>query len=854
MKIDQHAGKIITFYSYKGGTGRTMALANIAWIFASNRKRVLVLDWDLEAPGLHCYFQPFLIDKDITSSEGIIDFVINFADEAIKPLENSESMPTDWYVQHANIKPYVLSLNFGEFPEGGKIDFVPAGRQGATYAARVTSFNWQNFYDRLGGGAFLEATKEKMRAEYDYILIDSRTGVSDTSGICTVQMPDILVVCFTLNNQSIKGASAIANSVHQQRKKSNVRIFPVPMRVDMAEKAKLEARREYARNKFAFFPDQSKIIHRDLDEYWGAVELLYVPYYAYEELLSVFGDRLGQINSLLASLERLASYLTDGEIRGLVPLPEEKRLEILNQYLMKGADKISVDEQNQIAENLFTQMTPDKQPNVRRLFTRLIRLARPEDGERDTYVSLPVKDLGPIRDVVHPFVNAKILIIKSDEKNKQEIVQISNKALIQQWKRLQEWINEDREFLLWRQRLKDYISDWEDRKRNTSALLTGASLIIAKSWYYKRSEDLNEREKLYIASSLSRRKIVTAVGLTSIVVVIVAVVGGWLAYERWYQAELASTYDFTLRAADTLAKSGEFTTALSYYIKAIELDPANPEAYIKRGILYHQQDLYDKAIADYSQAIKLRFDYAVAYFNRGISYLQKRDIIRAMTDFDRAIALDSNDPNAYFERGSARYKAGDLDFAITDYTEAIKLRNDYSEAFFNRGLVYLEKGDKKNAAADFKAILSLKADPQMIEAVQARLKQLESRLTPKSQHVVPKVYMHYNNQEDIPVLKVIEKMIAASKQFAVQNTELVSEGADGDVRYFYKEDERYAVQIKSIIESALTKEEIKVDLKLFYRDHAKFPGAQRGRIEVWIPPLSRDLPVLSPNQEPSKGK
>ena len=42
------AGQVITFYSYKGGTGRSMALANVAWILASNGKRVLVIDWDFE--------------------------------------------------------------------------------------------------------------------------------------------------------------------------------------------------------------------------------------------------------------------------------------------------------------------------------------------------------------------------------------------------------------------------------------------------------------------------------------------------------------------------------------------------------------------------------------------------------------------------------------------------------------------------------------------------------------------------------------------------------------------------------------------------------------------------------------
>ena len=53
-------GQILTFYSYKGGTGRTMALANVAWILASNGNRVLSVDWDLESPGLHKFFHPFL--------------------------------------------------------------------------------------------------------------------------------------------------------------------------------------------------------------------------------------------------------------------------------------------------------------------------------------------------------------------------------------------------------------------------------------------------------------------------------------------------------------------------------------------------------------------------------------------------------------------------------------------------------------------------------------------------------------------------------------------------------------------------------------------------------------------------
>src|SRR5204863_6021010 len=88
-------GRIITFYSYKGGTGRSMALANVAWILASRGKRVLMVDWDLEAPGLHRYFHPFLQDKNLTASDGVIDLVRRFEDAAIKPLSKESNNKTD---------------------------------------------------------------------------------------------------------------------------------------------------------------------------------------------------------------------------------------------------------------------------------------------------------------------------------------------------------------------------------------------------------------------------------------------------------------------------------------------------------------------------------------------------------------------------------------------------------------------------------------------------------------------------------------------------------------------------------------------------------------------------------------
>jgi FxsC-like protein len=347
-------GKIITFYSYKGGTGRSMALANLAWILASQGKRVLTLDWDLEAPGLHRYFYPFLLDKDLTSSDGLIDFVIKFAEAAAtpgapvpvekadkkgrrktreRPESNQEKgVDKDWYKPYANILRYASSLNW-EFAKGGTIDFIPAGRQGPSYSTRVNSFSWQTFYERLGGGMLLELAKEWMRAQYDYVLIDSRTGVSDTSGICTLQMPDILVVCFTLNNQSIEGAGAVAESVAGAKLSkpddTKILIFPIPTRVENSEKDKLELAREAAKERFDRF-----LWHIDQEKrgpYWGEVEIAYVPFYAYEEILATFGDKPFQTTSILASTERLATYVTGVETQ-LEPVSEVERQRVLSQY------------------------------------------------------------------------------------------------------------------------------------------------------------------------------------------------------------------------------------------------------------------------------------------------------------------------------------------------------------------------------------------------------------------------------------------------------------------------------------------------------------------------------------------
>ena len=340
---DSQSGRIITFYSYKGGTGRSMALANVAWILASNGKRVLAIDWDLEAPGLHRYFRPFLADAEMAETPGLIDFFVHFI-EATRIRAASDLTDTlpdrPWFEERADLGRYVVPLDY-EFPSPGALDIVSAGQQGPSYGGRVNSFQWGELYEKLGGGVFIESMKAQLREQYDYVLIDSRTGLSDTSGICTVQMPDELVICFTLNRQSMHGAAATAASADGQRRlrtgEQGLRIWPLPCRVELAEKERLEAARLVAREKFAAFLWHVPAARRT--EYWGTAEVLYFPYYAYEEVLATIADTPKQTSSLLASLERLTARLTERDptpVTAMPALPASERAALLARYQPEG--------------------------------------------------------------------------------------------------------------------------------------------------------------------------------------------------------------------------------------------------------------------------------------------------------------------------------------------------------------------------------------------------------------------------------------------------------------------------------------------------------------------------------------
>ncbi|MEU7059746.1 FxSxx-COOH system tetratricopeptide repeat protein [Streptomyces sp. NPDC046197] len=348
-------GKIVTFYSYKGGTGRTMALANTAWIIASQGKRVLVVDWDLEAPGLDRFLRPFLEPDALSVRPGVLDLINDYMLRVTDVLRGHRGGPEEasrlgaWITGQADITRAVSPLVWN-FPHGGRLEYISAGRQDRNYSSIFSQFNWNRFYEDQCGGQFLDALCAQFRRGYDYVLIDSRTGLSDISDICTLHFPDVLVNCFTHNDQSIEGAAAVTHRVEDTRGDRRVRILPVPMRVEDSEADRLEAARAKVRRTF----DQLLMDTPDVDprRYWGNVEVPYKPTYAYEEILATFRDEPGTPGSLLAACERLTEVITAGEVTSLVPMTEEER----QTYL-----KTVVRRQQPLPTHIFLSYVPEDQ-------------------------------------------------------------------------------------------------------------------------------------------------------------------------------------------------------------------------------------------------------------------------------------------------------------------------------------------------------------------------------------------------------------------------------------------------------------------------------------------------------------
>lgn len=306
--------KTITFYSYKGGVGRTLLLANIARYLAKFGQKVFVMDFDLEAPGLHYKLGvPNATDQEGVR-QGIVDYLHSFVQSGIAP---------------SSLQDYVIEV--AQQPGvSGSIHLMPAGNiLTAQYWQRLSQIDWHGLFyteDAIGIPLFLEL-KAYIEQEYapDFLLIDSRTGITEMGGIATTILPDSLVCLLIRNRENLEGAREVLRGVQRtlrQRQQPPIDIVPVVARIPEFDDPNIET---------GILAEIRNFLNADAPELadtldFSNLSVLHIDRsIEIEESLLVEGNRTTDQSSLLRDYLRLFAHLTPPSIiqNQIVPLIEE---------------------------------------------------------------------------------------------------------------------------------------------------------------------------------------------------------------------------------------------------------------------------------------------------------------------------------------------------------------------------------------------------------------------------------------------------------------------------------------------------------------------------------------------------
>jgi hypothetical protein len=275
------------------------------------------------------------------------------------------------------------------------------------------------------------------------------------------------------------------------------------------------------------------------------------------------------------------------------------------------------------ADELFKSLSLAEQKILQRVFMRIVR--PPESGldtrRRAAFTELPPESV----DLVVKLANERLLV--TNESASGQTVEVAHEALISNWDTLRSWVNEDRKFLLWRERLDGLLREWEGVDKDEGALLRGPLLIEAQKWLDKRSQDLPEEERSFINASRALReraasklrRLVWMLALVALLAVVAAVFGLWQKGEAERQARLATEAKQTAekqtvvaresssRANVSLARyshaAGNNAQALAHLAQALRLKPDNYGAASLAGSILTQFS-WPLRVADLPQRFK----------------------------------------------------------------------------------------------------------------------------------------------------------------------------------------------------------------------------------------------------------
>ncbi|MEM7202963.1 MAG: SUMF1/EgtB/PvdO family nonheme iron enzyme [Planctomycetota bacterium] len=318
---------VVTFYSYKGGVGRSMALANVATLLVQRGMRVVCADLDLEAPGLEEYLaadasvvghvgrQPGFIDLvadyQLAMARGPRDELRGVGPQAGPWAERFDGLGIP--VPRTRLQPIGVKGAEGE-DAPGSLRLLTAGRRGDDldrYTQRLRQLDWHGLYERWAGEAFMEFVRDDLASDADIVLVDSRTGMTEVGGAATNHWADAIVLLTNATKACVDGSLRMARAFASPRLRAlrggrPLHLLPVAARIEQtAEVDDLDAFRRSFRQQFVGHVSSEVAAQAT---FLRESEIPYVPHYAFRERL-VARDRKSE--EMLAAYVTLADTLVD---------------------------------------------------------------------------------------------------------------------------------------------------------------------------------------------------------------------------------------------------------------------------------------------------------------------------------------------------------------------------------------------------------------------------------------------------------------------------------------------------------------------------------------------------------------
>jgi cellulose biosynthesis protein BcsQ len=199
---------VASFYSLRGGVGRSTALAYTAQILASRGRSVLCVDMDLEAPALAALFGK---EDEIREGQGLVSILL--------ALDQGEEPDI---VQHL--------IRLSEFDE---LYCLPAGIPNADYARRLRLLDPEGWYreERNPLRVLLDSLSQRLPFKPDLVLMDARTGITPMSARLLFDLSDVAIITFFPHPQALTGTQALVQALlraHSRRERDGQRLTPEP--------------------------------------------------------------------------------------------------------------------------------------------------------------------------------------------------------------------------------------------------------------------------------------------------------------------------------------------------------------------------------------------------------------------------------------------------------------------------------------------------------------------------------------------------------------------------------------------------------------------------------------------------